>query len=160
MNEEFLRIADEKQRWKSGEKSFEHQSGAITREVFRGKSRIPNCRGSRESLLQLCVAALKAYDSVGVMSLSHGGLTLNTLSTAMRMCWSAVRLPVLGVLVLLEPAVRIVCSLALVLGVSTSIVFEISAVGPSFPFLGMVALSLGFGLFLCAYYGLLALLSR
>lgn len=83
-----------------------------------------------------------------------------TPSVAARLCWNAVRLPLLAVLVLIEPAVRIVCSVALLLGVVASIAFEFSAVGPRFPFLGMLSVSLGFGLVLFAYYGLLALVSR
>lgn len=83
-----------------------------------------------------------------------------TPSVAVRLSWNAVRLPLLAVLVLIEPAVRIVCSLALLLGVVVSIAFEFSAVGPRFPLLGMLALSLGFGVVLFAFYGLLAVVSR
>lgn len=74
--------------------------------------------------------------------------------------WSAVRLPLLGILVLLEPVVRFLCSLVLVLGVITSVLYEISAAGPRFPFLWMLALSIAFGVVLFLYYGLIALLSR
>jgi hypothetical protein len=81
-------------------------------------------------------------------------------SSAARSIWKAMRLPLVGILTLLEPAVRYVCSFAMVLGIIASVAFEISAVGPRFPFLGMLALSFGFGVVLFLYYGLSALLSR
>jgi hypothetical protein len=77
-----------------------------------------------------------------------------------RLVLDAVRLPFVGLLVLLEPIVRFLCSLVMVLGVITAVVFEISAVGPRFPFLWVLALSLAFGVVLFLYYGLIALLSR
>lgn len=79
---------------------------------------------------------------------------------ASQMLVNVVRLPCLVVLTLLEPAVRWVCSVAMVLGIFASVVFEISAAGPRFPFLGMMATSLGFGIVLLCYYGLIGLLSR
>ena len=81
-------------------------------------------------------------------------------SSAARSIWKVVRLPLVGMLMLLEPAVRYICSLAMVLGIIASVAFEISAAGPRFPFFGMLALSLGFGVALFLYYGLIALLSR
>lgn len=85
---------------------------------------------------------------------------MNMQSAAVRLCWNAIRVPVLGVLLLLEPAVRIICSCALVLGVLASVVFEFSAVGPRFPFLPMLGASLGFGAFLVLYEGLVALFTK
>ena len=85
---------------------------------------------------------------------------MNTQSATARLFWNAIRIPVLGVLLLLEPAVRIVCSCALVLGVFASVVFEISAVGPRFPFLAMLGASLGFGVLLVLYEGLIALFTK
>lgn len=79
--------------------------------------------------------------------------------TTMRMLGKAVRLPLLGILMLLEPFVRYVFGAAMVLGVFASIAFEVSAVGPRFPFLAMLGLSLGFGVALFLYYGLVSLLS-
>jgi hypothetical protein len=85
---------------------------------------------------------------------------MNMQSATGRLFWNAIRLPVLGALVLMEPVVRIVCSCALILGVIASVVFELSAVGPRFPFLVMLGASLGFGAFLVLYEGLIALLSK
>lgn len=68
--------------------------------------------------------------------------------------------PILALLMLLEPIVRWICSTALVLGVLVCVIFELSAVGPRFPFLAGLGISLGFGALLVAYYGLIAVLTR
>lgn len=77
---------------------------------------------------------------------------------ALRVLWNVVRAPVLIVLVFCEPIVGVVCAAVMILGVFVSIVFEISAAGPRFPFIGMMAASLGFGVFLLLYHGVIALL--
>jgi hypothetical protein len=79
------------------------------------------------------------------------------LATAARALWNAVRLPIAAVLLALEPIVGFICGLGLVLGVMASILFEISAVGPRFPFAKAMIISLSFGLILFLYYGLLSL---
>ena len=84
----------------------------------------------------------------------------SVLTAGARATWQAVRLSLHAVLTLLEPVVRAVFSLAMLLGIIAAIVFELSAVGPRFPFLEMLALSLGFGAALFVYYGLLSLVSR
>ncbi len=66
-------------------------------------------------------------------------------------------MPIAGVLLLLEPVVGLVCGLGLVLGVLASILFEISAAGPKFPFAEALCISLSFGVILFLYYGLLSL---
>jgi len=79
-------------------------------------------------------------------------------TAAARFARQVVSRPLFALMTLLEPIVAKVLSFALVLGVFTSIVFEFSAVGPQFDFLRMLALSLGFGIALVLYHGLLALL--
>lgn len=81
-------------------------------------------------------------------------------TAAARFAWQLVRPPLFTLLTLLEPVIREVLSLAMVLGIFATIVFELSAAGPQFEFLKMLALSLGFGVALVLYYGLLALVSR
>jgi hypothetical protein len=71
--------------------------------------------------------------------------------------WNGLRMPIAGVLLLLEPVVGLVCGLGLVLGVLASILFEISAAGPKFPFVEALCISLSFGVILFLYYGLLSL---
>lgn len=74
--------------------------------------------------------------------------------------WWIVRVSLLGLLMLLEPVVRTVLGLAMVLGAVAAVAFEISAVGIRFSFFEMLWLSFGCGVALCLYYGLIALLSR
>jgi hypothetical protein len=72
--------------------------------------------------------------------------------------WAAVRLPVLLVVVLLEPVVRVVCAGLAILGLLTTIFFKL--VGPpTFPWIEMLTISLGFSILLLAYYALIRLLS-
>lgn len=75
-----------------------------------------------------------------------------------QMAWNLIRAPILAILLLCEPIVSFVYAAVMVLGLFVSILFEISAAGPRFPFLGMTAASLGFGVILALYYGLIALL--
>jgi hypothetical protein len=84
----------------------------------------------------------------------------STLERTARLLWDAVRLLVLGILLLVEPVVRLVCSVALVFGAFACAMVEISAVGPRFPFFWMLLLSLAFAVALLLYYGLIAWLSR
>jgi hypothetical protein len=79
------------------------------------------------------------------------------LAGAGRVLWNVIRLPIAAVLVQLEPVVGFICGLGLVLGVLTSILFEISAVGPRFAFLKVFGISLSFGVILFLYHGLLSL---
>jgi hypothetical protein len=102
---------------------------------------------------------MKAYDSVDAF-VHHGGPPMNTQSATARLFWNAIRIPVLGALILIGPVVRIVCSCGLILGVIASVVFEVSAVGPRFPFLVMLGASLGLGALLVLYEGLIALFSE
>ncbi|MGH8251917.1 MAG: hypothetical protein ACREVI_14700 [Steroidobacteraceae bacterium] len=85
---------------------------------------------------------------------------LRILAATARFTWEGVRRLLVVVLAVLEPVIRFVCILAMLLGIVAAVVFELSTVGPRFPFLEMLALSLGFGAALFAYYGLLALVSR
>jgi hypothetical protein len=74
-----------------------------------------------------------------------------------QMLWNGVRLPVAAVLLALEPIVGFICGAGLVLGVLASILFEISAVGPRFPFVKALCISLSFGVILFLYYAVLSL---
>lgn len=63
-------------------------------------------------------------------------------------------------MLLLEPIVNVVFGFLMFGGILASIAFEISAVGPRFPFLVMLGISLGFGVVLVLYHFVLALLVR
>ena len=76
-----------------------------------------------------------------------------------KLAWIAIRLPALLVLVILEPIVTALCGTLALLGVLTTIFFLL--VGPPhFPWITMLAVSLGFVIVLVPYYGLIDLLSR
>ncbi len=79
------------------------------------------------------------------------------MNRAVLIGWHILRAPIGTVLVLLEPLVRTLCAGAMVLGVLAAVLFELSAVGPRFPFLQIAGMSLGFGVVLFLYYGLLSL---
>ncbi len=65
-----------------------------------------------------------------------------------------------AVLLLLQPVVSFICAVAMLLGLFVAVLFEISVVGPTFSFLGMVGASLAFGLVLILYNALIAWLLR
>lgn len=92
--------------------------------------------------------------------LIHQSQGLRVLAATAHVTWEVIRRPLFVVLALLEPVIRFVCILAMLSGIIAAIVFELSAVGPSFPILGMLSASLGFGFALIAYYGLFSLVSR
>jgi hypothetical protein len=79
------------------------------------------------------------------------------LAGTVRILWNAMRLPIAAALLALEPVVGFVCGAGLVLGILTSVLFEMSAVGPRFPFAKVLGISLSFGVVLFLYYGLLSL---
>jgi hypothetical protein len=85
---------------------------------------------------------------------------LTVLAAAVRFSGHFVRLPLQVLLIVLEPVVRWILSLALVLGVLAAVVFEVSAIGAQFDFLHLFVGSLSFGVALLLYYALLALVSR
>jgi len=79
------------------------------------------------------------------------------VAAAIRVVWNALRLPIAAVLLALEPVVEFVCGAGLVLGVLACILFEISSVGPRFPFVKELCISLSFGVLLFLYYGLVSI---
>jgi hypothetical protein len=79
------------------------------------------------------------------------------VAAAVRVLWNAVRLPIVAALLALEPLVGLICGAGLVLGVLACILFEISSVGPRFPLVKALSISLSFGVILFLYYGLLSL---
>jgi len=81
------------------------------------------------------------------------------LALALLWCaWQAVRLPLLGVLLILEPVVRVVLSAFALIVTLTAFFFEFASTRP-FPFFGVLAVGLGaFGV-LVLYECLIRLLS-
>jgi hypothetical protein len=77
-----------------------------------------------------------------------------------RALWKITSFPVLGAIFLLAPVVYWVCGLTFIGGIVAAILFEISAVGPRFPFIQIVGIASLFGLFAALYYALVAFLIR
>jgi hypothetical protein len=78
---------------------------------------------------------------------------------SIRWLWRAACLPILMVLVILEPLVTFVLAGLALLGLLTTLFFYL--VGPpEFPVWTMLALSLGFAIALVPYYALIRLLSN
>ena len=87
------------------------------------------------------------------------GVAGEVATGVVKLLWAAIRLPVLLVLVILEPVVTAVCGALALLGILTTIFF--SLVEPAhFPWPTMLVVSLAFVVALIPYYGLIRLLSR
>lgn len=82
------------------------------------------------------------------------------LNTSVRWTWKVVSFPLIAALLLMKPLMDFICSVMLVGGLLAAIAFEISAVGPRFPFLQMAGLALAFGLFAALYELVLMLLTE
>ncbi|MGH8261826.1 MAG: hypothetical protein ACREUG_19275 [Steroidobacteraceae bacterium] len=67
------------------------------------------------------------------------------------MTWKVVSLTLIAGL-LLRPIVDAICGFVLVFGLVTAVAFELSAVGPRFPFLQVACMALEFGLFAAVYH--------
>ncbi len=74
--------------------------------------------------------------------------------------WRLIRLSILTFLVILRPVVGLAFGGLALLGVLMSFFFELSGDAPQFPFLIMLAISVGFGLVLIGYEALIRCFSR
>lgn len=74
--------------------------------------------------------------------------------------WQTVRLPLLALLLLLEPFVNLVLTGLGMLGVLVAIILKCSGDLPHFPFWGMMACSISCMLLLMVYHALIGFLSR
>ena len=72
--------------------------------------------------------------------------------------WHVVRLPIVMLLVILEPVVALACGVLALLGVLTTVFFKLIA-APHFPTWTMLAISISFGLALVLYEGAIVVLS-
>jgi len=87
------------------------------------------------------------------------GIVGEAAAGLVKLVWLGVRLPVLLVLVILEPVVTALFGALALLGVLTTIFFLL--VGPPhFPWATMLAISLGFVVALVPYYALIRIFSR
>ncbi len=74
--------------------------------------------------------------------------------------WQTIRLPISGLLIILEPIVRNTLSVLALLGVLTALILKVSGAAPHLPFWQMLATSVGCVLLLALYYGLIRLFSK
>jgi len=81
-------------------------------------------------------------------------------STVLRLGWAAVRLPILALLVVLEPVVKLVLAGSALLILLTAIFFALVRPLSTFPFFGMLSVAAGSVLLLALYYALMRLLSH
>jgi hypothetical protein len=84
-----------------------------------------------------------------------GGATIGLLGFA----WQLILIPVLTLLVILEPIVTFVLAGLALLGVLTTLFFKLAG-PPGFPVWTMLAISVGFAIALVPYHVLIRLLSR
>lgn len=83
----------------------------------------------------------------------------HSVRVAFRIVWHSARLPILGVLVILEPFVSITLSALTVLGIFFSLFFRFLIRLPHFPFWLMMGLSIGCAMTLMLYYLIVRMLS-
>jgi hypothetical protein len=74
--------------------------------------------------------------------------------------WEAARLPMLSLLVILEPILRFALSTVALLGVFAAFFFWLSGMAPHFPFWGAFGLAVACVLVQMAYHALLKVLSK
>lgn len=74
--------------------------------------------------------------------------------------WQAVRLPLLAVLLVLEPLISLVLTAFGFLGIVVAVILKFSGDLPHFPFWTMMAFSVGAILLLMVYHALIGIFSR
>jgi hypothetical protein len=79
---------------------------------------------------------------------------------ALALAWHAIRLPILAVLVILEPVARFVLSALALLSVLMAFFLEYATELKDFPFWGMLGFGVGSVLLLIVYYILLRIFGR
>ena len=90
---------------------------------------------------------------------SEAGPVAASGRVALRLAWHSVRLPVLSVLMILEPFVSTILSALTVLGVFFALFFRFLLRLPHFPFWMMLGTSVGFAVILMLYYIIIRILS-
>ena len=77
-----------------------------------------------------------------------------------RILWNLFRLPVLAVLLALEPLISTALTVVGVLGIAAALILKLSGDLPGMPFWGMIAVSVGMLLLLTTYHALLTILAQ
>jgi len=79
---------------------------------------------------------------------------------ALRVAWHSIRIPVLAMLVVLEPFVCVLLSALAVLGIIVALFNRFLLHSPHFPFWMMLGVSVGCAVILMFYYGIIRFLSN
>jgi hypothetical protein len=74
--------------------------------------------------------------------------------------WNLLRLPVLAVLLALEPFISAALTVVGILGIAAALILKLSGDLPGMPFWGMIAASVGMLLVLTVYRALIAILAN
>lgn len=90
----------------------------------------------------------------------HPSWVRQTLAIALRMLWALVRLPVLAVLIVLEPIVCGLLWLFSALGLLGAFFYELLVKDPRFPFWPTIALSIGLAFLVGIYQVMIRLLGK
>jgi hypothetical protein len=77
-----------------------------------------------------------------------------------RLGWNGIRIPILAILMILEPIARFVLTTVALLGILASFFFEFSGSAPRFPFWIVFGLSLGCGVLVMVLSAVMRRLAR
>jgi hypothetical protein len=86
-------------------------------------------------------------------------IALGALAGIVWILWQAVRVPVLALLLMLEPIVSTLLVAAALMGTLTAFFWKLTSDRADIPFFGVLALSIGCFLVLILYHGVIRLLS-
>jgi hypothetical protein len=91
---------------------------------------------------------------------AYNAINGTRVTNAIGVFWKLLRLPIVALLLLCEPILRVVCAGTMVLGVLAAIVLKVSAIGEHFPMVEMLVSVMGLAIVLFLYHGLIALLLK
>lgn len=91
---------------------------------------------------------------------ANRGALLSIAAISGRILWNLLRLPALAVLLALEPFISAALTVVGILGIAAALTLKLSGDLPGFPFLSMIAMSVGTLLLLRAYHALLTILAQ
>ncbi|MCC7464519.1 MAG: hypothetical protein IT480_18900 [Gammaproteobacteria bacterium] len=95
------------------------------------------------------------YSERNEARMREGSPSRAVVCSALGLCWTIVRLPVLAFLVVLEPIICGLLWLLATLGILTALFYEFVVRDPRFPFWLCLGLSIGLALLTGVYYALI-----
>jgi hypothetical protein len=106
-----------------------------------------------------CVDLLKFHTAPQIVMNEHSNSAPLRVAGALRVLRNLLGVSLLAVLLPLAPIVESLCGTLFLLGLLMAITFKISGAA-NFPFWSVIALSLGFGIFVIFYHAVLGILLR